>query len=93
MTATTIHLYADADFAGESSKTSMSRVHVVMRGPHTNFPMNSRSKRLGCVRQSTPETEIVAADLAVRTEGIPALFGMSWRRAMALLCSTKTTKP
>eukprot|EP00972_Heterocapsa_arctica_P071106 10504589-Heterocapsa_arctica.AAC.1 len=37
------------------------------------FPLNAISKKQTCVSHSTPEAEIVAADLALRTEGLPAL--------------------
>ena len=36
------------------------------------FPLNAISKKQSCVSHSTPEAEIVAADLAIRTEGLPA---------------------
>ena len=69
-----LHLFADADFAGDSdTKRSTSGVHLCIRGAFTCFPLNGVSKRQGCVSHSTPEAEIVAADFALRTEGIPAL--------------------
>ena len=37
------------------------------------FPINGQSKRQECVSHSTPEAEIVAADWALRHEGIPML--------------------
>lgn len=73
LTATIVHLCADADFAGDSSKKPRSGVHLVIRGPYTNFPINGQSKRQERVSHSTLEAEIVAADLAARREGIPAL--------------------
>ena len=42
-------------------------------GPNSFFPLNAISKKQSCVLHSTPEAEIVAADLAIRTEGLPAL--------------------
>ena len=69
-----VHVYADADFAGDpSSKRSTTGVHMTLRGPHTCFPINGQSKRQECVSHSTPEAEIVAADWALRREGIPML--------------------
>ena len=69
-----VHVYADADFAGDpSSKRSTTGVHLSLRGPHTCFPINGQSKRQECVSHSTPEAEIVAADWALRREGIPML--------------------
>ena len=69
-----VHVYADADFAGDpSTKRSTTGVHVCLRGTHTYFPINGQSKRQECVSHSTPEAEIVAADWALRREGIPTL--------------------
>ena len=67
-------LFADADFAGCAQSlrlTSGSHLHV--QGKHTHFPLAGGSKRQGCVSHSTPEAEIVAADTALRTLGLPSL--------------------
>ena len=59
-----LSLYADADFAGcpqTLRSTSGSRMHV--NGAHTRFPLAGISKHQGCVSHSTPEAEIVAADI------------------------------
>lgn len=40
---------------------------------NTNFPINGQSKRQECVSHSTPEAETVAADVAIRQDGKPAL--------------------
>ena len=65
-------LYADADFAGDrETSRSTSGVFLCIRGPITFFPLAATSKRQSCVSHSTPEAEIVAADLAIRTEGLP----------------------
>ena len=45
----------------------------MLSGSNTSFPMTGGSKKQSCVSHSTPEAEIVAADTAVRTVGIPAL--------------------
>ena len=42
-------------------------------GPGTAFPIAGSSKRQTNVSHSAPEAEIVAADFAIRTIGIPAL--------------------
>ena len=64
-------LYADADFAGcIDSLRSTSGGHLNIQGPNTRFPLSGSSKRQGCVSHSTPEAEIVAADVATR---MPAL--------------------
>ena len=67
-------LFADADFAGcAQSLRSTSGSHLQVQGEFTRFPLAGGSKRQGCVSHSTPEAEIVAADTALRTLGIPAL--------------------
>ena len=69
-----ISLYADADFAGDlETMRSTSGVFLALVGPNSFFPISAISKRQTCVSHSTPEAEIVAADLALRTEGLPAL--------------------
>ncbi len=68
------HLFADADFAGcPDSQRSTSGLHLAIRGPATCFPIAGASKRQTCVSHSTPEAEIVAADFALRSAGLPAL--------------------
>ena len=67
-------LFADADFAGcAQSLRSTSGSHLQVQGKFTRLPLAGGSKREGCVSHSTPEAEIVAADTALRTLGIPAL--------------------
>ena len=44
-----------------------------IQGKRTRFPLAGGSKRQGCVSHSTPEAEIVAADVTLRTMGLPAL--------------------
>ena len=69
-----LHLFADADFSGcNATSRSTSGVHLCIRGPATCYPLNGISKRQGCVSHSTPEAEIVAADFALRSSGLPAL--------------------
>jgi hypothetical protein len=69
-----VTLFADADFAGDTETTrSTSGVFLALTGPNSFFPISALSKRQSCVSHSTPEAELVAADLAIRTEGIPAL--------------------
>jgi hypothetical protein len=69
-----LRLFADADFAGcEKSSRSTSGVFLALCGPNTFMPLSAISKKQGCVSHSTPEAELVAADLAVRAEGLPAL--------------------
>ena len=69
----TLTLFSDADCAGclDAAK-SKSGVLIALTGPNSFFPLNAVSKKQSCVSRSTPEVEIVAADLAIRTEGLPA---------------------
>ena len=46
---------------------------MVIQGKHTRFPVAGASKRQGCVSHSTPEAEIVAADFALRSMGVPVV--------------------
>ena len=67
-------VYADADFSGcADSLRSTSGGRMNLQGPNTRFPLSGSSKRQGCVSHSTPEAEIVAADVAMRAMGMPAL--------------------
>ena len=67
-------LYSDADFGGcPFTKRSTSGMYLAMIGPKTHCPIAAQSKRQTCVSHSTPEAEIVAADNALRTAGLPCL--------------------
>ena len=69
-----LSLFADAGFAGcAQTLRSTSGSHMHIQGKHTRFPLSGGSKRQGCVSHSTPEAEIVAADVTLRTMGLPAL--------------------
>ena len=69
-----LELFSDADFAGDKADSkSTSGVFLALKGPNTFFPLSACSKKQSCVSHSTPEAELVAANLAVRTEGLPAL--------------------
>ena len=47
-----------------------------VQGKRARFPIAGGSKRQGCVSHSTPEAEIVAADMTLRNYGIPStVFG------------------
>ena len=68
-----LSLFADADFAGcAQTLRSTSGSHMHIQGKQTRFPLSGGSKRQGCVSHSTPEAEIVAADVTLRTMGLPA---------------------
>ena len=67
-------MYADADFAGcKRSGRSTSGAFFRLAGPDTFFPIQPHSKKQTAVSHSTPEAEIVSADLAVRMIGTAAV--------------------
>mgnify|MGYP001407813720 CR=1 FL=1 len=69
-----LDLFTDADHAGDrEDMKSTSGTLLALRGPNTFFPLGAVSKKQTAQSHSTPESEIVAADAAVRTVGIPAL--------------------
>ena len=69
-----LSLYSDADFAScKETSRSTSGLFLSLEGPNSFFPLNAQSKKQTCVSHSTPESEIVAADAAVRIMGLPAL--------------------
>ncbi len=69
-----LSLYSDADFAGSADHTkSTSGVWFRATGPYTSYPLSAISKKQQATSHSTPEAEIVAAALALRSEGLPAL--------------------
>ena len=68
-----LSVYADADFAGcKQTARSTNGVFLAITGENSFFPIAAVSKRQSCVSHSTAEAEIVAADLAVRSLGLPA---------------------
>ena len=72
------HLFADADFAGcTATQRSTSGYHFAIRGPHTCFPIAGVSERQSCVFRSTPESEVVSTNLAMRHSGLPC-FALWW---------------
>ena len=83
-----LRLFSDADFAGclDTAK-STSGVFIALTGPNPFFLLNAISKKQSCVSHFTLEAEIVAADLAIRTEGLPALqlWDMVLERPMKLV--------
>jgi len=67
-------IYADADWAGDKPTFhSTSGCFLCLSGRNTFYPLAAVSKKQTCVSHSTPEAEIVAADTAIRTVGIPAM--------------------
>jgi hypothetical protein len=69
-----LRVYADADFAGcVRTMRSTAGVALAVEGPNARMVV----KRQTAVSHSTPEAEIVAADYAMRAEGVPALSLLS----------------
>ncbi|CAE8585895.1 unnamed protein product, partial [Polarella glacialis] len=69
-----LRLFADADFAGcRDTARSTSGVFLGTYGKNTFVPVAAQAKKQSCVSHSTPEAELVAANLALRTQGLPAL--------------------
>ena len=67
-------LFSDANFAGDNAtQRSTTGVFQALYGPHSFFPLSSQSKKQSAVSHSTVESEIVSADHAIRTAGLPAL--------------------
>ena len=69
-----LDLYSDADLASDLlTRKSTSGVYQCISGGNTRMPMSALSKKQTCVSHSTPEAELVAADVSLRTEGFPML--------------------
>ncbi len=67
-------LFSDADFAGDrADMRSTSGVFLAPYGPRSFFPLAAQSNKQTAVSHSTVEAEIVAADHALSTSGLPAL--------------------
>ena len=82
-----IACFADADFAGcPYTLRSTSGVYVKLVGPNTHFPFTGMSKKQTAVSHSTPEAEIIAAALAIRSEAMPLMdvFDVILNRSVAL---------
>jgi hypothetical protein len=67
-------LCSDADFAGDLIQAkSTSGFHLAIAGPNTFAPTIASCKKQTCVSHSSTESEIVAAEQCIRTEGLQAL--------------------
>ena len=66
-----ILIFSDADFAGDlQTSKSTSGAFIAIVGRHTFAPINAICKRQAVVSHSSTESEIVALDLALRSEGL-----------------------
>ena len=69
-----LDLYADVDWAGDGvDYKSTSGAILFLGGPTTKFPLGAKCAKQTITSFSTPESELVAANLAVRMLGIPFL--------------------
>ena len=69
-----VMLYSDADFAGDTQTSkSTSGCYIAIVGPNTFAPITAMCKKQTCVSHSSIESEIVAAEYAVRSEGLQVL--------------------
>jgi hypothetical protein len=66
-------IFADANWAEKPSFDSTSGVFLCLSGRNTFFPLAAASEKQTAKSHSTPEAEIVAADFALRSVGLPSL--------------------
>jgi hypothetical protein len=67
-------IFSDADFAGcAQTMRSTSGVFAKIMGPNTHMPISGASTKQTAVSHSTAEAELVAAEVALRKEGLPVL--------------------
>ena len=67
-------VYVDASFADcVRTNKSTSGCFIALAGPNTFIPIAAICKKQTCVSHSSTESEIVAAELGLRTEVLPLL--------------------
>ena len=76
-------LFADADFAGEYDNKSTTGTFMALVGPNTYWPINAFSKKQTATAMSSTEAEVVAANHAVRAQGLPSLSLFNYLIAMS----------
>ena len=85
-------LFSDADYAGDQiTAKSTSGCYLAIVGPNTFAPITASCKKQTCVSHSSTESEIVAAEQGIRTEGLQALA--FWELATELLRTDKPDDP
>ena len=90
-----VHLFADADFAGcTATERSTGGMHLNIMGPNTCFPLAGASRRHGATSCSTPEAELVSAHIAMRMMGLYQLwiYGTTCSLRRRSCTFTRTTK-
>ena len=65
--------FADADLAGEFDNKSTTGSFMALVGPNTYWPIDAFSKKQTATAMSSTEAEVVAANHAVRAQGLPSL--------------------
>ena len=67
-------VYVDASFADcVRTNKSTSGCLIALAGPNTFVPIAAICKKQTCVSHSSTESEIIAAELGLRTEALPLL--------------------
>ena len=67
-------LYADADFAGDAKDSkSTNGGYYHLSAANTQSQVSAIFKKQTCVSHSTPESELVSADHAIRNDVLPTL--------------------
>ena len=80
-------LFSDADFAGDITHAkSTSEAYLAIVGPNTFAPITAACKKHTCVSHSSTESETVASEQDIRTEGLQALT--FWEYVVGLLSDT-----
>ena len=65
-------LFADSDQAGEHDSKSTSGSFLCLVGPNTYFPLSAFSKKQTSIALSSTEAEVVCANIALRSLGLPS---------------------
>ena len=66
-------LFADADWAGEYDSHSTTGCTMILVGPNTYYPLNAFSRKQTATATSSTEAKVIAANQALRAEGLPTL--------------------
>ena len=87
-----VMLWVDVSLADDlRDSKSTSGAYLAIVGPNTFAPIMSFAKKQTAVFHSSTESEIIALEEAVRTEGLPILT--FWETVVAILFSQPATVP
>ena len=87
-----VMLWVDASLAYDLRESkSTSGAYLAIVGPNTFAPIMSFAKKQTAVYHSSTESEIIALEEAVRTEGLPILT--FWETVVAILSSQPAAVP